>query len=148
MLKEFKEFAMRGNVIDLAVGIIIGAAFGKIVTSLVNDIIMPPIGLVLGGVDFSNLYINLSRTPYASLAEAQAAGAPTINYGMFLSNIVDFLIVALVIFLLIKAINRLVTPPKAPPAPATRACPYCTEAVAKAAKRCPHCTSELEPAAA
>src|SRR5688572_22857056 len=107
MWREFREFAMRGNVVDLAVGIIIGAAFGKIISSFVNDILMPPIGLVLGRVDFSNLFINLSGQPYASLAEARAAGAPTINYGIFLNNVIDFLIVAFAIFLLIRAINRL-----------------------------------------
>ena len=122
MLKEFREFAMRGNVVDMAVGIIIGAAFGKIVSSLVNDVIMPPIGLVMGNVDFSNLFVNLSGAEYASLAEAQAAGAPTINYGLFVNTVLDFVIVAFAIFMVIRAMNRLkrkqeeapAEPPKAP----------------------------------
>jgi large conductance mechanosensitive channel len=144
MLKEFKEFALRGNVLDLAVGVIIGAAFGKIVSSFVNDILMPPLGLVLGGVDFANLFVNLSGTPYASLAEAQAAGAPTINYGLFINNIVDFLIVAFVIFLVVRAINRLTKPKTAPDAaPSTKLCPYCQSGIAIKATRCPNCTSDL-----
>src|SRR3990172_429683 len=126
MLKEFKEFAMRGNVIDMAIGIIIGGAFGKIVTSLVNDIIMPPIGLLLGQVNFRDLYVSLNGQAYATLAAAQEAGAPTLNYGLFINAVLDFLIVALVIFLLVRQINRLTAKP-APPqaAPTTRACPYC-----------------------
>ena len=121
MLKEFKEFAMRGNVMDMAVGIIIGAAFGKIVTSLVNDVVMPPIGLLLGNMDFSNLFLNLSGTPYATLADAQAAGAPIVKYGVFINNVLDFLIVAFVIFMIIRTINRFkrkqeAAPPAAPPA--------------------------------
>ena len=124
MLKEFKEFLMRGNVLDLAVAVIIGGAFGGIVTSLVNDIIMPPIGLLLGKVDFSSLYINLSDTSYPSLAEAQATGAPTINYGIFFNAVINFLIVALAIFLVIRTANRLQMP-KETEAPTTKECPHC-----------------------
>jgi large conductance mechanosensitive channel len=143
MWKEFREFAMRGNVIDLAVGVIIGAAFGKIVTSLVNDIVMPPLGLVLGQVDFSNLFINLSSKHYESLADAKAAGAATLNYGMFINNIIDFLLVAFAVFLLIKQVNRFMPKP-AEPAPAdAKDCDYCKSSIPKAATRCPHCTSEL-----
>jgi large conductance mechanosensitive channel len=142
MWKEFKQFIARGNVVDLAVGVIIGAAFGKIVTSFVNDILMPPIGLLLGNVDFANLFITLSGGSYATLAEAQAAGAATINYGVFINTIIDFLIVAFVIFLLIKQVNRLKQP--APAAePTTKACPYCLSEIPIKATRCPHCTSEL-----
>jgi large conductance mechanosensitive channel len=145
MLKEFKEFAMKGNVLDLAVGFIIGAAFGKIVASLVSDIIMPPIGLILGKVDFSNLFLNLSANgkSYASLAEAKAAGAPTLNYGVFLNNIVDFLIVAFVVFLLVRMVNRWNRPAPVTAAPATKECPYCASAIPLKARRCPNCTSEL-----
>jgi large conductance mechanosensitive channel len=144
MLEEFKAFAMRGNVVDLAVGIIIGAAFGKIVSSLVNYILMPPIGLVLGRVDFSNLFLNLSGRPYATLAEAKAAGTPTINYGLFLNTMIDFIIVAFAIFLLVRVINRL---HQAPPAtPTTKPCPYCLSVISLKASRCPHCTSELQAA--
>jgi large conductance mechanosensitive channel len=144
MLKEFKEFAMRGNVLDMAVGIIIGAAFGRIITSLVNDIIMPPIGLLLGRVSFSSLYLNLSGQAFASLADAQAAGAPTINYGLFLNAILDFLVVAFVIFLLLRQVNRMTRKPvPAPAAPTTRDCPYCCSTIAIQATRCPHCTSQL-----
>lgn len=143
MLKEFKEFVMRGSVLDLAIGIIIGGAFGRIVTSLVNDIIMPPIGLLLGKVDFAALYINISGTPYASLAEAQAAHAPTINYGTFINTIIDFVIVALVIFLMIRTINKLQKPAPVA-APKTKDCPYCFTAVPIKATRCPACTSELK----
>jgi large conductance mechanosensitive channel len=148
MLKEFKEFVLRGNVVDMAVGIIIGAAFGTIVASLVNDIIMPPIGLLLGGVDFSNLFILLKAgspaAPYASLADAQAAGAVTINYGLFINAVVSFLIVALVMFLLIRSINRLRREEEAPPAePTTKECPYCLSTIPIKATRCAHCTSEL-----
>jgi large conductance mechanosensitive channel len=145
MFREFREFALRGNVVDLAVGIIIGVAFGKIVTSLVNDIIMPPVGLVLGRVDFSNLFINLSGQPYASLAEAKAAGAPTINYGVFLNNVIDFVIVAVAIFLLVRFINRLSRQPEAAPAaPNTRECPFCLSSIPLRATRCPQCTSTLQ----
>jgi large conductance mechanosensitive channel len=142
MLKEFREFAMRGNVIDMAVGIIIGAAFGGIVTSLVNDVVMPPIGLLLGAVDFSDLFINLSDTDYPSLAAAKEAGAPVIAYGAFLNTVINFLILAFVIFLVIKQINRLKGPAPAP-APATRDCPRCATPIPLKATRCPHCTSEL-----
>ncbi|HET8726711.1 MAG TPA: large conductance mechanosensitive channel protein MscL [Alphaproteobacteria bacterium] len=147
MLKEFKEFAMRGNVIDLAVGIIIGAAFSQITTSLVNDIIMPPIGLLLGQVDFSNLFINLSGQDYTSLAEAQAAGAPTINYGQFLNTVINFLIVAFAVFLLVRGINRLRRREDTGaelPAPTIKDCPYCFSSIPIKATRCPSCTSALE----
>jgi large conductance mechanosensitive channel len=148
MLKEFKEFVLRGNVVDMAVGIIIGAAFGTIVTSLVNDVIMPPIGLLLGGVDFSDLFILLKAgspaAPYASLADAQAAGAVTINYGVFINAVISFLIVAFVIFLLIRSINRLRREEEAPPPePTTKECPYCLSTIPIKATRCAHCTSEL-----
>ncbi len=141
MWKEFKAFIMRGNVVDLAIGIIIGTAFGKIVTSLVNDIIMPPIGLLLGRMDFSNLFINLSGQPYATLAAAKEAGAATINYGAFINTVIDFLIVAVVIFLLVRAVNRLRRQPEA--APTTKECPYCCTAISIKATRCPNCTSQL-----
>lgn len=142
MFKEFKAFAMRGNVLDMAIGIIIGAAFGKIVTSLVADILMPPIGLILGKVDFSNLFLNISGRSYPTLAEAKAAGAATLNYGLFLNNIIDFLIVAFAIFLLIRQINRWNKPAPAP-APTTKDCPYCATAIPLKATRCPNCTSEI-----
>ena len=125
MFKEFKEFAMRGNVMDMAIGIIIGAAFGKIVTSLVSDIIMPPIGLVLGHVDFSSLFLNLSGTHYDTLADAKKAGAAVITYGAFINTVIDFLIVAFVVFILVKQMNRLMKPEPAPAAPPTKDCPYC-----------------------
>jgi large conductance mechanosensitive channel len=145
MLKEFKEFAMRGNVLDMAVGIIIGAAFGKIISSLVNDILMPPIGLLLGKVDFSSLFIDLSGQSHASLAAAKAAGAATINYGVFLNSILDFVIVAFAIFLLIRQVNRFKREP-APAAPTTKDCPFCASAIPLKAVRCPHCTSQLQAA--
>jgi large conductance mechanosensitive channel len=141
MLKEFKEFAMRGNVLDMAVGIIIGAAFGKIITSFVSDILMPPIGLLLGKVDFASLFINLSGQSFASIADAKKAGAATINYGLFMNTVLDFLIVAFVIFLLIKQVNRLKRQPA--PAPTTKDCPYCLSAIPIPAVRCAHCTSQL-----
>jgi large conductance mechanosensitive channel len=145
MLKEFKEFVMRGNVLDLAVGIILGAAFGAIVSSLVNDVLMPPIGLLLGKVDFSNLFINLSGRSYASLAEAKAAGAATINYGVFVNAVISFLIVAFVVFLLVRQFNRLKRQQEAPPAaPTTKECPYCRSAIPIKAVRCGHCTSDLK----
>jgi len=145
MFQEFKKFIMRGNVFELAVGIIIGGAFGKIVTSFVNDILMPPIGAILGKVDFSNLFINLSGDKFASLAAAQEAGAATINYGMFLNTVLDFVIVALVIFLLIRQVNRLKKEePAAPAEPTTQPCPYCFTDIPIKATRCPHCTSQLE----
>jgi large conductance mechanosensitive channel len=142
MLKEFKEFAMRGNVLDMAIGIIIGAAFGKIITSLVSDVLMPPIGLLLGKVDFSGLFLNISGKSYPTLAAAKAAGAATVNYGMFLNSVVDFLIVAFVVFLLVRQINRW-NKPAAAPAPTTKDCPYCFSAISVKATRCPDCTSEL-----
>jgi large conductance mechanosensitive channel len=144
MLREFKEFAMRGNVIDMAVGVIIGAAFGKIVTSFTNDVLMPPIGLMLGKVDFSNLYLNLSGTPYPSLAEAKKAGAATINYGVFFNSVLDFVIVAFVLFLLIRQINRLLAPAPPPPGePTQKECPHCLSTIPIKATRCAHCTSQL-----
>ena len=147
MLKEFKEFAMRGNVLDMAVGIIIGAAFGKIVSSFVNDVIMPPIGLLVGNVDFSNLFINLSGQSYASLAAAKAAGAPVVAIGVFLNSVFDFLIVAFVIFLLIRQVNRMKRQTEVPAAaPITRECPFCWSSIPMKATRCPHCTSELKAA--
>jgi large conductance mechanosensitive channel len=146
MLKEFKEFALRGNVLDMAVGIIIGAAFGTIVTSLVNDIIMPPIGLLLGRVDFANLFIQLQEGktagPYASLVDAQAAGAVTMNYGLFVNSLISFVIVAFVIFLLIRSVNQLKRK-ETPPAPTTKECPRCLSAIPLKATRCAHCTSDL-----
>ncbi len=142
MLKEFKEFAMKGSVIDLAVGIILGVAFGAIVSSLVKDVIMPPIGLLLGNVNFTDMFLNLSGTKYASLAEAQAAGAPTINYGIFINTIINFIIVAFVLFLIIRWINRMKKQP-APAEPNTKDCPYCKSSINKDATRCPECTSQL-----
>ena len=145
MLKEFRDFAMRGNVIDMAVGIIIGAAFGKIITSFVNDVLMPPIGLLLGGLDFSNLFITIKGETFTTIAEAQAKGSVTLNYGLFISTIVDFLIVAFAIFLVIRQINRLRSKPeKAPAAPTTKECPYCFSTIAIKANRCPNCTSQLD----
>src|ERR1700752_4279343 len=140
MLNEFKTFIMRGNVVDLAVGVIIGAAFGTIVTSLVNDILMPPIGRLLGGVDFKDFFISLSGQSFPTLAAAKAAGAPTLNYGLFLNAVINFVIVAFAIFLLIQQVNRFF--PK-PAAPAMRECSWCTTPIPAAAKRCPHCTSNL-----
>lgn len=147
MLKEFRKFVMRGNVIDMAVGVIIGAAFGKIVTSLVNDVIMPPIGKITSGVDFSNLYINLTGKSYESLAQAQQAGAATINYGIFLNNIINFLIVAGVLFLFITQINKIrekfESDNKQEAAPLTKECPYCLSTIPVNAVKCAHCTSDL-----
>jgi len=140
MLEEFKKFAMRGNVVDMAVGIIIGGAFGKIVSSLVSDVIMPPIGKLMGGVDFSSLFINLAGTPYASLAEAQQAGAATINYGAFLNTVLDFVIVAIAIFLLVKSLSKL-RRQEAPAAPSSKICAECLSEIPLAAKRCKYCTS-------
>jgi large conductance mechanosensitive channel len=149
LLKEFREFVMRGNVVDLAVGFIIGAAFGKIVTSFVGDILMPPIGLALGKVDFSNLFVNLSGNTYRSLAEAQAAGAPTINYGLFINTLIDFIIVAFVLFLVIRMINRMQRAKEELPAePTTKDCPYCFSSIPIKAVKCPHCTSEIPAPAA
>jgi large conductance mechanosensitive channel len=141
VLKEFKEFAMRGSVLDLAVGVIIGAAFGKVISSLVDDVIMPPIGRLLGHVDFSNLFINLSDKPYESLAAAKTAGAPTLNYGNFLNTIINFLIVAFAVFLLVRSVNKWMPKP-APPA-TTRDCPQCAMPIPVAAKKCGHCTSTV-----
>jgi large conductance mechanosensitive channel len=143
MWQEFKQFAARGNVIDLAVGVVIGAAFGKIVSSLVSDIVMPPIGMVLGQVDFKNLYVSLNGQAYASLADAQKAGAPTLNYGVFLNTIVEFLIVAAVIFLLVRQVNRMMPPPAVAPGEPRRDCPFCASSIPARATRCAFCTSEI-----
>jgi large conductance mechanosensitive channel len=147
MLKEFKEFAVRGNVLDLAIGVIIGAAFGKVVTSLVDDVIMPPVGLALGRVDFANLFINLSGKPVATVAQATAAGVPTINYGLFLNAVLSFLIVAFVVFLIVRAVNRMRRgEEKLAAPPVVKECPYCLSSIPLKASRCPHCTSELKAA--
>ncbi len=144
MLQEFKRFAMRGNVIDMAVGVIIGGAFGKIVSSFTNDVLMPPIGLLLGKVDFSNLFLNLSGMPYASLADAKKAGAATVNYGIFLNALIEFLIIAFALFLLIQQINRLLAPKPAPAGePTAKDCRYCLSQIPIKATRCAHCTSDL-----
>ena len=143
MLKEFKTFIMRGNVLDMAVGVIIGGAFGKIVGSFTSDLLMPPLGLLLGKVDFSSLFINLSGTAYATLKDAKAASAPTLNYGIFLNTILDFLILAFAVFLLIKQVNRFQKPPVPAPAPATKDCPYCCTAIPVKATRCGSCTSQI-----
>ena len=144
MFQEFKKFAMRGNVVDMAVGIIIGAAFGKIVSSLVKDVIMPPIGKLMGGVDFSNLFINLSDVPYESLKLAQEAGAPTLNYGVFINTVLDFLIVAFAIFMVIKGMNSMKKKEEeAPKAPDSKACPECLSDIPVAATRCKFCTSQV-----
>jgi large conductance mechanosensitive channel len=142
MLKEFKEFALKGNVVDLAIAVIIGAAFGKVISSFVNDIIMPPIGMLLGGVSFSDLFISLDGQTYPSLAVAQAAGAATINYGVFLTTIIDFVIIAWVLFLVVKAMNRMKKAP-APADPTTKTCPQCATDIPIKALRCPNCTSQL-----
>jgi large conductance mechanosensitive channel len=145
MIKEFREFIQKGNVLDMAVGFIMGASFGKIVTSLISDVLMPPIGLLLGKVDFAGLYINLSGRPFESLAAAKAAGAATINYGLFLNTVLEFLIVALSVFLLVKWINAIRRRPQpAPVAPTTKDCPFCLSVVPLKATRCPHCTSDLK----
>jgi len=143
VFKEFKEFAMRGNVVDLAVGVIIGAAFGKIVSSLVEDVIMPPVGRLLGHVDFSGLFINLSGKSYETLAAAKAAGAPTLNYGIFLNSVINFLIVAFAVFLVVHQVNRWTRKPEAAAATTTKDCPQCAMAIPLAAKRCGHCTTQL-----
>src|SRR5262245_27150142 len=145
MLSEFKKFAMRGNVLDLAVGVVIGAAFGKVVTSLVEDVIMPPIGLLLGGIDFSNFFVDLSRHGYATLKDAAAAGAPTLRYGAFINTIISFLIVAFAVFLLVKQVNRFLPPPPEPAA--LRPCPLCLTDIPAGAKRCAHCCSDLSATA-
>jgi large conductance mechanosensitive channel len=139
VFKEFKEFAVRGNVLDLAVGLVIGAAFGKIVNSLVNDVLMPPMGLVIKRVDFKELFLNLSGVPYRTIAEAKAAGAPTLNYGIFLNTILEFMIVAFAIFLIIRTANRM----RAQAAPLTQECSFCHMNIPLPAIRCPHCTSQL-----
>ena len=142
MFKEFKEFVMRGNVLDMAVGIIIGAAFGKIITSFVSDILMPPLGLLLGKMDFANLFVDLKGGQYPTLAAAKAAGAATINYGVFLNTIVDFMLVGFAVFLIVRQANKLKRQP-APAAPATKECPFCYSAIPIKATRCPNCTSQL-----
>ena len=141
LMKEFKEFAARGNVMDMAVGVIIGGAFGKIVSSLVDNVIMPPIGMVMGGIDFANLFINLGNTPVETLAEAKELNVPVIAYGQFLNTVIDFLIIAFVIFLMIRQMNRMFPKPAEAP---KRACPFCKETIADDATRCPHCTAVLE----
>jgi large conductance mechanosensitive channel len=142
MLKEFKEFAMRGNVLDMAVGIIIGAAFGKIVTSFVEDVLMPPLGHLLGHVDFANKFISLDGQHYESIAAAKTAGA-ALSYGVFLNNVINFLIIAFAVFLLVRAVNRFTTKPPAPVAPTTKDCPQCAMSIPIQAKRCGHCTAQL-----
>jgi len=146
MLSEFKTFIMRGNVVDLAVGVIMGAAFGTIVTSFVNDVLMPPIGRLLGGADFKDFFVSLSGQSYPTLAAAKAAGAPTLNYGVFLNAVVNFVIVAFAVFLLIQQVNRLFPKPAAPAAAPTKECSWCATAIPAKAKRCPHCTSNLAAA--
>ncbi len=141
IVQEFKEFAARGNVVDLAVGLIMGAAFGKVVSSFVADMLMPPIGRLMGNIDFSNLFINLSDKPTASLAEAKNLGLATINYGVFINTIIDFLIISLAVFFLVKVVNRLRAKPQA--APATRECPFCLSAIPLGARKCAHCTADL-----
>jgi large conductance mechanosensitive channel len=144
VLKEFKEFALRGNVLDLAVGVIIGTAFGKVVSSLVDDVIMPPLGRIIGHVDFSSLFINLSNTHYDTLAQARAASAPTLNYGTFINTIINFLIVAFAIFILVRAVNRWVPKPvPPPPAAPMKDCPQCAMPIPAAARKCGHCTSAV-----
>jgi large conductance mechanosensitive channel len=145
MLKEFREFIARGNVIDMAVGIIVGAAFGKIVASLVDDIVMPPVGLLLGGIDFSNLFLSLTGQTYPSLKAAKDVGAPTVNYGLFLNNVINFVIISFVIFMIVRAVNRLKRQ-EAPPPPSGRDCPYCLSSIPIKATRCAHCTSEVRAA--
>lgn len=143
-VKEFKEFAVKGNVLDLAVGVIIGGAFGKIVSSLVSDIIMPPVGLLLGKVDFSQLFMSLDGNRYATFAEAKKAQAPTLNYGQFLLNTLDFVLIAFVVFLLVKFVNNLRRPKPVPESdPVAKECPFCISSIPIKAARCPHCTSEL-----
>jgi large conductance mechanosensitive channel len=143
MLKEFKEFAMKGNVMDLAVGVIVGAAFGKIIASLVNDVMMPVVGLALGRVDFSNLFITLGSGSFATVADAKKAGVATLNYGLFLNTAIEFLIVAFAIFMVVKQINRFKKPVASAPGAATKDCTFCTTPIPVAATRCPHCTSQL-----
>lgn len=147
MFKEFKEFAIKGSVLDLAIGVIIGGAFGKIVTSLVNDVIMPPIGVLIGKVDFSNLFIDLSGQHHNSVAEAKTAGAATLNIGIFMNNVIDFMIVAFVVFLLVRQVNRFRSTSPAP-VPNTKDCPFCASTIPLKASRCPACTSQLAAGAA
>jgi large conductance mechanosensitive channel len=142
MLGEFRAFVMRGNVVDLAVGIVVGAAFGAVVSSFVNDLLMPPIGLIVGRVNFADLFVSLSGQSYPTLAAAKAAGAPTLNYGLFLNAIINLVIIAFAVFLVVRQVNRLKGPPP-PPAPPTRECPHCATAIPLKARRCPHCTSEV-----
>ena len=142
MLKEFKDFIMRGNVMDLAVAVVIGAAFGSVVASFVNDVLMPPIGLLLGGVDFTNLFLSLSGEAYPSLAAAQDAGAPTLNYGLFINAIINFLIIAFAIFMVVRVANRM-KKPEAPAAPTTKECPYCLSTIPLKATKCMNCTTDL-----
>ena len=146
MLKEFKEFAMKGNVLDMAIGVILGGAFGKIVSSLVSDILMPPIGLLMGHVDFSSLFVNLSDQPQPSLAAAKSAGVPTINYGVFFQTILDFIIIAFVIFMVVKQVNRFKKPDAPSTSPSTKPCPYCLSEIPLKATRCSYCTSDLKVA--
>jgi len=143
MFKEFKEFIMRGNVLDLAIAVIIGGAFGAIVTSMVNDIVMPPIGLILGHVDFKDLFLSLNGQTYPSLADAKKASAPVLAYGQFLNTVINFLIIAFVIFVIVKQANRFKAPAPAPPPPSTKDCPYCASSIPLKAVRCPQCTSDL-----
>jgi large conductance mechanosensitive channel len=143
MFKEFKEFALRGNLLDMAIGFILGAAFGKIVSSLVSDVLMPPLGMLLGKLDFSNLFVSLDGAVYASLSAAKAAGAATLNYGMFINNVVDFTIVAFVLFMIVRAVNKMKRPAPGT-APTAKECPFCLSNVPLKATRCPHCTSELK----
>jgi large conductance mechanosensitive channel len=145
MFHEFKKFIARGNVLDLAVGIVIGAAFTTVVKSFVDDILMPPIGRVTGGVDFSNLFYSLNGHAYPSLAAAKAAGAATVNYGLFINNVIAFLIVAFAVFLIVQGYDRVRTKEAAAPGPERKPCPFCAEEIAAAATRCPHCTSDLAP---
>jgi large conductance mechanosensitive channel len=143
MFAEFKKFILRGNVLDLAIGVIIGAAFGKIVTSVVNDLLMPVVGLGLGKLDFSNFFVSLNGQSYPTLADAKRAGAPTLNYGLFINTLIEFLIIAFVIFLIVKQVNRLFPAPAPAAAPVTKACPECTSEIPVGARRCPHCTAAL-----
>ena len=146
MLREFRAFLMRGNVVDLAVAVVLGGAFGAIVTSFVNDLLMPPLGLILGRVNFTDLFLILSRQSYPTLAAAKAAGAPTLNYGLFINTVINFVIIGFVVFLLVRQVNRLKCPPP-PPAPTTRECPQCATPIPIKARRCPNCTSEVAPVA-
>jgi large conductance mechanosensitive channel len=144
VLKEFKAFALRGSVVGLATGVIIGTAFGKIISSLVSDILMPPVGLLLGNVDFSNIFWSLSGEKFSSLADAQAAGAATINIGLFINTLINFIIIAFVLFLILKPINKISKPKEAPVEPKVKDCPYCLTSIPLKASRCPHCTSQLK----